>query len=253
MSKWIPYPAYAESFPFDIRFAFGNEAPAGKHGFLTVQGDKFVFEDGTEARFWGANFNSALCFPTHEYTEQVANRVASAGVNIVRLHQMDADWSTPNIFQFKKGQRLVTTGVADPESLDRMDYLIKCLKENGVYIYMDILTYRRFRTSECKSGAERLTSGAKIYSYTNPEIIELQKKLGWIFEDKYETYKDKWEDIVKTLSEAPSEEEVLCMLTSVGLPLDDFYKTYSEEKLADAVRYAKDLKDRYTVLWLLNY
>ena len=88
---------------------------------------------------------------------------------------------------------------------------------------------------------------------TANEIIALQKKLGWIFEDKYETYKDKWEDIVKTLSEAPSEEEVLNMLTSVGLPLDDFYKTYSEEKLADAVRYAKDLKDRYTALWLLNY
>ena len=78
MSKWIPFPAYADSFPIDIRCAFGNDAPAGKHGFLTVKGNKFVFEDGTPARFWGTNFNSALCFPSHEYAAKVAERIGRA-------------------------------------------------------------------------------------------------------------------------------------------------------------------------------
>ena len=246
MSKWIPYPAYAESFPFDIRFAFGNEAPAGKHGFLTVKGDKFVFEDGTEARFWGANFNSALCFPTHEYAEQVADRVASAGVNIVRLHQMDADWSTPNIFQFKKGQRLVTTGVADPESLDRMDYLIKCLKENGVYIYMDILTYRRFRTSECKSGAERLASGAKIYSYTNPEIIELQKEFAeflWNHVNPYTGLAYKDEPAV-ALTEITNEDDLFARSMS-GDKIEPFYSEFCDmyRKWAIENGYEEDAKN----------
>ena len=40
------------------------------------------------------------------------------------------------------------------------------------------------------------------------------------------------------------------MLASVGLPMDEFERMYSEKKRADAVRYAKDLKDRYTVLWM---
>lgn len=40
------------------------------------------------------------------------------------------------------------------------------------------------------------------------------------------------------------------MLTDVGLDMDEFHKMYSDEKLADALRYAKDLKDRYTVLWM---
>ena len=69
----------------------------------------------------------------------------------------------------------------------------------------------------------------------------------------FESSSKRWEEIKKVLSDAPSEDDVLDMLTSVGLSLDEFYKMYSEEKLCDAIRYAKDLKDRYTVLWLLNY
>ena len=40
------------------------------------------------------------------------------------------------------------------------------------------------------------------------------------------------------------------MLTDVGLSMDEFGDMYSEEKVSDAIRFAKDLKDRYTVLWL---
>jgi hypothetical protein len=32
----------------------------------------------------------------------------------------------------------------------------------------------------------------------------------------------------------------------------DFYKLYGEEKIQNAIAYAKDLKDRYSVLWM-NY
>ena len=39
------------------------------------------------------------------------------------------------------------------------------------------------------------------------------------------------------------------MLHSVGLSLDEFKATYSKEKLLDAILFAKDLKDRFTVLW----
>jgi hypothetical protein len=38
----------------------------------------------------------------------------------------------------------------------------------------------------------------------------------------------------------------------VGLDTEEFYKLYGKEKINDAILYAKDLKDRYTVLWL-NY
>lgn len=81
-------------------------------------------------------------------------------------------------------------------------------------------------------------------------IIALQKKLGWIYEDKTPVYVEKWDEIRKLLSESPSLREVMNMLESIELPISDYEATYSEKKRADALLYAKDLKDRYSVLWL---
>jgi len=92
----------------------------------------------------------------------------------------------------------------------------------------------------------------RVYGTSADGIIALQEKLGWIYEDKMPIYTAKWNEIKKVLSEVPSCEEIKQMLCDAQLPLDDFYRMYSEEKLADAVIYAKDLKDRYTVLWLYN-
>ena len=105
MSKYIPYPFYADDVPLDLSFVYKNEKPAGKHGFLKVSGDQFVFEDGTAARFWGTNFNGGANFPEFDYAEKVAKRLAKIGVNIVRFHQLDSEWNTPNIYQFTKGER----------------------------------------------------------------------------------------------------------------------------------------------------
>ena len=48
----------------------------------------------------------------------------------------------------------------------------------------------------------------------------------------------------------PSSNIIKNLLTDVGFDINDFYAFYGEEKIKNAVRYAKDLKDRYTVLWL---
>ncbi len=42
------------------------------------------------------------------------------------------------------------------------------------------------------------------------------------------------------------------MLKIAELDVSELYNTYGEQKINDAILYAKDLKDRYTVLWL-NY
>ncbi|MCS6950366.1 MAG: carbohydrate binding domain-containing protein, partial [bacterium] len=72
--------------------------PAGKHGFLTVRNGKFVFEDGTPARFWGVNIVAGNVFMDKTTAERTAARLAKFGCNMVRLHHMDASWAQPNIF-----------------------------------------------------------------------------------------------------------------------------------------------------------
>lgn len=176
MKKTIPYTLPWDDMPIDLSFMYKNDKPAGKHGFLKAEGEKFAFEDGTEARFWGVNFNSAQNFPSHEHSEKVAKRLAKTGVNIVRFHQLDGEWSTPNIFRFSRGANPLNTLSFDPESMDRLDYLIYCLKKEGIYVYMDLLTYRRFQSGDGVEAVGWLKDAAKPYSTFSRKLIELQKK-----------------------------------------------------------------------------
>lgn len=176
MAKYIQTPAYPDRMPIDISFVFEDEKPAGKHGFLQAKGDNFFFEDGTKATFWGVNFNGAACFPEHDYAEKVARRVAQSGCNIVRFHQLDAEWHTPNIFQFTRGRRMTTTRKLDAESMDRLDYLIYCLKKEGIYVYLDMLTYRKFKEADGVQFAELLFDNDAPYSFFDPVMKELQKE-----------------------------------------------------------------------------
>ena len=96
----------------------------------------------------------------------------------------------------------------------------------------------------------RRVYGAQNDLTTAQEIIALQKKLGWIYEDKMPIYRERWGEIREILSDSPTPAQVLEMLGSVELSMSDFEKMYSETKRRDSLNYAKDLKDRYSVLLL---
>ena len=106
-----------------------------------------------------------------------------------------------------------------------------------------------FSEGKWESEIKRVYSTEKD-STVSSGVIKTQRELGWIYENKMPTYICKWQEIKEVLNDAPSPEETLKMLESAELSLDEFYSIYSEDKLSDAIRYAKDLKDRYTVLWL---
>jgi len=176
MSHYIPMPAYPDSMPVDISFVFADECPAGKHGFLKTDGEVMRFEDGTLAKFWGVNFNGGACFPDKDYAPKVARRLAMAGCNIVRLHQLDAEWDTPNVFAYTKGKRVTTTRVLDPKSMEALDYLIYCLKREGIYIYLDMMTYRKFKEGDGVADHELLQDLGKPWCMFDERMIELQKE-----------------------------------------------------------------------------
>ena len=162
--------------PIDLSFIFRAEKPAGRHGFLKVAKDHFAFEDGAPGRFWGVNFNGGVCFPDFDFSEKVAKRLAKTGCNLVRFHQLDSEWNTPNIFAFNKGERIGNTLNLHPESMKRLDYLIHCLKQEGIYCYLDMLTYRNFKSGDGVENPFGLEDAADPYLYYNRKLIELQKK-----------------------------------------------------------------------------
>ena len=188
MSHYIPVYQYANKMPVDISFVFEEEKPAGKHGFCKVDGENFRFEDGTLAKFWGVIFNGAACFPEHDYAEAVAQRLEQTGCNIVRFHQMDAEWATPNLFRFTSGKRLTSTRKLDEKSMERLDYLIKCLKEHGIYAAVDMNTYRKFKSGDGVACANELWDNHKQYPLFDPTMIELQKEFCTNFWNHHNPY-----------------------------------------------------------------
>lgn len=90
----------------------------------------------------------------------------------------------------------------------------------------------------------------KIYKTVADGCIKLQNKIGNYKADRSDIYKTKESEIKKILAEAPTAQKIKEMLSFVELDINEFYALYSREKINDAILYAKDLKDRYTVLWM---
>ena len=90
----------------------------------------------------------------------------------------------------------------------------------------------------------------RIYTDISDEVIALQDKLGWYDVDRVSIYREKWADIRKLLADCPSSAELLALTEQIGISYDNFKKLYGDAKIADAHLYAKDLKDRYSVLWM---
>ena len=87
------------------------------------------------------------------------------------------------------------------------------------------------------------------------EVLALQNKLGWYdsIGTRLAIYKSKWSEIKELLKSAPTYSEMIDLLAEVGLSYTDGFEAfYGREKIDDAYLYAKDLKDRYTVLWMYS-
>jgi len=153
----------------DVSFLL--DPPAGKHGFLKVKDGHFYFENGKRAKFWGTNIYAPSTFPSKKDAEIMADRLAKAGCNLVRIHHLDAFWSNPNIFDqdYKDTQHL------SADSLDKLDYLLYQLKKRGIYVFMDLMVDREFKEDDGVLDYKNVERGAKITGLYNERLIELQK------------------------------------------------------------------------------
>lgn len=165
-----------------LDYSYLLDAPAGKHGFVESRKGHLYFEDGTRARFLGFNVAARSNTPDHETADKIAERFASMGVNIIRLHAADApigdepgSWSScreaPLLDYENGGSRKFHR-----EGLDRFDYFVAKLKEKGIYLHVDLIVAREFMAEDELDYPGGTPSCIKRYPMYNERLIELQKE-----------------------------------------------------------------------------
>lgn len=164
---WIPYsPVDGKALENSILdVADMVPAPAGKFGFVRVDGERFRFENGREARFMGM---CVLGFfqADKAYTSKVLRRLRGMGVNIVRV----GVGGDENGGIFKPGGHMEF----DPQRLDRYFFYLAELKKNGIYIQFDLLPSRGVKKFESPE-----LEGVRWYPnvFVMPQIRNRQKEL----------------------------------------------------------------------------
>ena len=98
------------------------DAPAGKHGFVQMKGDKLVFENGRPIKFWGTNIASNLPFMKNEQAREWATFLAKYGFNAVRFHK----------FTWGASDGIHSTIITD-EKWKNFDFLCNELRQKGIY------------------------------------------------------------------------------------------------------------------------
>ena len=179
-SGWFPFdlppdvPARGEGgFEGAVDFSGSIEKPAGKHGFLRVSGEHFAFADGTPIKFWGVNLDSGGGVPEQAHAPFAARRMAQLGINVARF-AVDHEAPRGIIAPGNDTQHI------DAEMLDRLDYFVSCLKENGIYTRLDLMHYRIYRPGDGVDAPQRERGeppyGGGPAMYFDPKAEALHKQ-----------------------------------------------------------------------------
>ncbi len=172
-SKWPREVLDFNRSPVDLSFLNEPEKPAGKHGFLKAAKDRLEFEDGTPVRFWGTNITALSLFATSPYNVQrQARRLSELGFNLVRLHHHDSSWVSPNIFGKQSDTKSLSSAM-----LKKIDWWIKCLKDEGIYVWLDLHVGRQLTANDGIANFTEISRGKRTadlrgYNYINTTIQE---------------------------------------------------------------------------------
>lgn len=143
-------------------------SPAGSRGFISSVGDHFVDGDGNKMRFLGTQCGMTGCFPTHEQADKLAKEFTRYGINIVRMHYVSH--RTP-----KEGYPVLNSFI-EPIQLEKFDYFISKLKENGIYVYFQLNIARKFGRVNGFENAHLLPKYKNGVDNVDDRMIWMQKQ-----------------------------------------------------------------------------
>ncbi len=155
-----------------VDFKYLLDAPAGRRGFVGVgkPGKGFVFGDGRRARFWGVNISGKSVFVPEATIARVADVLARAGCNMVRLEAIDSVGGLLDAPNATTSRRL------DEARLALIDAWAFELRRRGIYYYFDLLDFRQFRADDGVASVADVGRAARPYACFDRRLIALQKE-----------------------------------------------------------------------------
>ncbi|MHC4699668.1 MAG: hypothetical protein ACYTFQ_03740, partial [Planctomycetota bacterium] len=153
-----------------VDLSFLLDAPAGKDGFLRTSDGHLAKPNGERFRIWGVNFTGASCFPSKQDAPVVAQHLARFGINCVRFHFLDSNWSASVFVEGRDDTRAL-----DERQLDLWDYFVAELKKRGIYTNINLNVGRNYRKGDGVKDYEYLGL-AKVVNYFDRRVQQLHKE-----------------------------------------------------------------------------
>jgi hypothetical protein len=169
--EWLEVPP-SSSIKADsaLDVSFLLRAPAGDRGPVTVKNGHLTFGGKERARFFGVNLLAPAAFQPAEAAEQLADRLARSGINLVRMGDLDSAFGPDrSLFEDSRDD----TKELDPIALERLDHLIAELKKRGIYVAIELQSKRRFRLDDRVALFGSLPSGGGPAAIFDPLMGQL--------------------------------------------------------------------------------
>ena len=166
--KVPPSPTIKENSALD--FSFLVPRPAGRRGFVTAKDGRLSYDKGGRARFHGVSLIAPTAFLEPEKADELADRLARSGMNLVRLGDLDTPIGPDrSLFDDSRDD----TKAFDPRALEKLDHLIVALKSRGIHVALELQSSRRFRDQDGVPIAGLLPAGGGPAAFFDPTITKL--------------------------------------------------------------------------------
>ncbi|MBM3335866.1 cellulase family glycosylhydrolase, partial [Candidatus Sumerlaeota bacterium] len=126
---WYPFTPTSDPAAGEIGLQDWIEKPAGKHGWISRQGENLIYNQ-KPIKLWGLNLCYSNCAPNKTLADKRAAFYPKYGINTVRLHKFADGTGWAGI------QSADSSVEYDAAGLDRMDYQIARFKEAGIYVLL---------------------------------------------------------------------------------------------------------------------
>lgn len=221
--------------------SFLNSRPANERVSVL---DGHFYAGNERIRFWGVCVIGVAAFPSHEDAPVIAQRLASRGMNQVRIHLIDGHYAPLGLFDpdHKNELRIL------PSQLDKLDFFIAELKKRGIYVELPVHGYHWRNVSGAADypGADLqkfapFSSGVPLWS---DRFVETEKRFARDFFTHVNPYTGKayTEEPAVSTMEIINENGLICAWRG-----GHFQKAWPNTMIAELqTHWNQFLKKRYT-------